>query len=192
MKRAQVTAAVLLVSLLAASFLPFASTASSTPNLGLPPATLPVVTYYINGTSDHYTISTPQWQLLFSEVIDNRSIVSYNWSQNASQDLIVFDLSYTGLNPFGVQLISALSYIGSPTIANFTLALHRVAGANSLVQSGGNTLTNIQALNAGAFPGFSWSQPQVKSLSAEYRDAGIIVAIIIATFVLYFVFNRKR
>ncbi len=192
MKRTQLSAAVVLVSLLAVSFLPFASSATSTPNLNLPPPTLPAVTYYINGTSNHFTVSTPQWQLLFSGVFDNRSIVSYNWSQNATQDLIVFDLSYTGLNPFGVQLISALSFIGSPTVANFTLALHRIAGANSLAQSGGKTLTNMEALNSGAYPGFSWSQPQVKSLSAEYRDAGIIVGLIAITFILYFVFNRKR
>lgn len=192
MKSSQLAAAVVLFSLIAVSFVPFASSAASTPTLSLPPATLPAVTYYINGTSDHYTISDPQWQLLFSGVINNRTIVSYNWSQNSTEDLIVFDLSYTGLNPFGVELISALSYIGSPTIANFTLALHKVGGSNSLVQSGGKTLTNMQALNAGAYPGFSWSQVKVKPLSAEYRDAGIVIAIILATFVLYFVFNRKR
>lgn len=192
MKSTHLTAAVVLFSLLAVSFVPFAASAATQPTLSLPPTTLPTVTYYINGTENHYTLSTPQWQLLFSDVFNNRSIVSYNWSQNSTEDLIMFDLSYTGLNPFGVELVSALSFIGSPTIANFTLALHKVAGAKSLVNSGGNTLTNMQALNAGAYPGFTWSQVKVKSTSAEYRDAGIILAIIVATFVLYFYFNRKR
>lgn len=192
MKKTQITAAIVLFSLLAASMIPFASSATSTPTLSLPPATLPAVTYYLNGTSDHYTLSEPQWQLLFGSVINNRSIVTYNWSQNSTEDLIVFDMTYSGLNHFGVELISALSFIGAPTVANFTLALHRVGGQNSLVQSGGKTLTNMQALNAGAYPGFSWSQIKVKPLSTEYRDASIIAGIIVATFVLYFVFNRKR
>ncbi len=192
MKSSHLTAAVVLFSLLAASFVPFAASAATQPTLSLPPTTLPTVTYYINGTSDHYTLSTPQWQLLFSDVFNNRSIVSYNWSQNSTEDLIMFDLSYTGLNPFGVELVSALSFIGSPTVANFTLALHKVAGAKSLVTSGGNAITNMQALNAGAYPGFSWSQVKIKSTSSEYRDAAIILGIIAVTFVLYFVFNRKR
>lgn len=192
MKRSHLTAAIVLFSLLAASFVPFASSASNSPTLSLPPSTLPAVTYYINGTSDHYTISNPQWQILFSSVINNRSLISYNWSQNSTEDLIVFDLSYTGLNPFGVELISALSYIGSPTAENFTLALNKVGGASSLVTSGGKTLTNMQALNAGAFPGFDWSQIRVKPLATEYRDAAIVLGIILVTFVLYYMFNRKR
>lgn len=192
MKSTRLTAAVILFSLLAASFVPFASSAATQPTLSLPPTTLPAVTYYVNGTADHYTLSTPQWSLLFTDVFNNQSIVSYNWSQNSTEDLIIFDLSYTGLNPFGMELISAISLIGSPTAANFTLALKKVGGAQSLVSSGGKTLTNMQALNAGAYPGFSWSQIKVKSTSSEYRDAAIITGIIAATFILYFVFNRKR
>lgn len=192
MKKIQFTAAIVLLSLFAASFTPFVSAASSTPTLSLPPATLPAVTYYINGTENHFTISNPQWQVLFTDVINNKTIVSYNWTQNATEDLIVFDLSYSGLNPFGIDLISALSSIGSPTAENFTKALNKVANADSQVQSGSKTLTNIQALDSGAYPGFSWSQPRVKSLSAEYRDAAIVGAIIAATFVLYFYFNRRK
>lgn len=191
MKKSQLTATLLLLSLFAASFAPMVSTAS-TPTLNSPPATLPAVTYYINGTSDHYTLSNPQWQILFSSVINNRTVISYNWSQNSTEDLIVFDLSYTGLNTFGVELVSALSFIGAPSAQNFTLAFQKVANSPSLVQSGGSTLTNIQALNAGAYPGFSWSHTQVKSASSEYRDAAIIIIIIAATFVLYFYFNRRK
>lgn len=192
MKKFQLTAAVVLLTLFAASFVPMVSSAATTPTLNPPPSTLPAVTYYINGTENHYTISGPQWQILFSDVINNRSLVAYNWSQNTTEDLIVFDLSYSGLNTFGVQLVSALSFIGSPTAQNFTLALKAVSGMPSQVKSGGNTITNIQALNSGAYPGFSWSQTKVKSLSAEYRDAAIIVAIIALTFVLYFYFNRRK
>lgn len=192
MKVVQITAAILLLSLLGASFALPASAAATTPTLSLPPATLPSYTYYVNGTSEHYTITSPDWGTLFSSVFNNKSMVSYNWSQNTTEDLIIFDLSYSGPNYFGSQFITALSTIGGPSSQNFTKAFKIVENHNSLVKSGGNTLTNLQALNAGAFPGFDWSHPRVKSLSAEYRDAGIVVAIIVATFVLYFYFNRKR
>lgn len=192
MKRLQLTATLLLISLFAASLAPMVSTASTTPTLNAPPSSLPVVTYYINGTANHYTISNPQWQILFSDVINNKTLISYNWSQNTTEDLIVFDLSYGWLNTYGAQLISALSFIGAPTAHNFTLAFQKVANSPSLVKRGGTTLTNIQALNAGAYPGFSWSQAKVKSSTSEYRDAAIIVVIVAATFFLYYYFNRGR
>lgn len=191
MKRVQLTAAVVLISLLASSFLPL-SAAATTPTLGLPPAALPSYTYYINGTSEHYTITSPNWDTLFTSVFNNQSMISYNWSQNATEDLIIFDLSYSGPNSFGVQFINALSSVGAPSAANFTVAFKKVENLNSKVTSGGSPLTNIQALNSGAYPGFSWSKPKVKPLSTEYRDAAIVVGIILATFVLYFYFNRKR
>ena len=191
MKKLQVLAALAFFSVFIIALAP-ASSAAQTPTITLPPATLPAYTYYINGTENHYTISNPQWQLLFEKVFDNQTMVSYNWSQNTTEDLIVFDLSYTGLNPYGLELITQLSYIGSPSAQNMSKAFNNTKNAQSLVKSGGSTLTNIQALDAGAYPGFSWSQVKVKPLSSEYRDAGIIVAIIAVTFVLYFYFNRKK
>lgn len=192
MKKFQLTATLLLISLLAASLAPMVSSASTTPTLSTPPSTLPTITYYINGTENHYTISNPQWQIFFSDVINNQTLVTYNWSQNTTEDLVVFDLSYTGLNTFGVDLVSALSFIGTPTAQNFTLAFQKVANSPSKVTRGGTILTNIQALDSGAYPGFSWSQSKVKSSSAEYRDAAIVVGIVAATFVLYFYFNRGK
>ncbi|MCL4337338.1 MAG: hypothetical protein M1129_03405 [Candidatus Thermoplasmatota archaeon] len=191
MKKIEVLAALALFSVFLIAIAP-ASSAAQTPTLSPPPVTLPSVTYYINGTENHYTLSNPQWQLLFSDVINNKSMVSYNWSQNLTEDLIVFDLSYTGLNPYGMTLISQLSFIGSPTVQNFSKAFNNTKNDPSLVKSGGSTLSNIQALNAGAYPGFNWSQIKVNPVSTDYRDAGIIGAIIAATFVLYFYFNRKR
>ncbi len=170
---------------LAVGFLPAAASAS-TPQLNPPPGTLPAVTYY---TSDnHYTITTTEWNTFFTSVIDNTSIVSYNWSANATQDLILFDLSYNGLNSYGLEIVNALGSIGFPSVANFTKAFWAVANKTSAV----NGLTNHQALNAGAYPAFSWSKPKVHTSTQNTYYAGLIIAIIAATFVLYFVFNRKK
>jgi hypothetical protein len=191
MKKIQVLAAVAFFSVFLIALAP-ASSAAQTPTLTPPPATLPSITYYINGTSTYDSISNTQWQVLFQDVFNNHNFVKYNWSQNLTEDLIVFDLSYTGLNPYGNALIVSLSNIGSPTVQNLSKAFNATKNDLSLVKSGGNAITNIQALNGGAYPGFSWSKITVKSLSAEYRDAGIIVALIAVTFVLYFYFNRKK
>ena len=168
------------------------SAMGSTPVLNPPPSSLPSVTYYINGTENHYTISTTEWNSFFADIIDNSTYVTYNWSANSTQDLIVFDLSYTGLNPYGLDVITALSSIGFPSVQNFTIAFKMTENQQSLVTSGGSHLSNIKALDSGAYPGFSWSKPRVVSLYDDYRDAAIIVAIFAATFVLYFYFNRKR
>ena len=181
----------LIMFLFVVSLIPVMSSAS-TPTLTSPPASLPAVTYYVNGTATHYTITTSEWQDFFSTVIDNKSFVKYNWSANVTQDLIIFDLSYTGLNPYGSQLIVALSQIGGPSNANFSKAFRTTQNATSLVTSGGSQLSNIQALNSGAYPGFSWSKPKVTGALTEYRNIAIIVAIFAAVFVLYFYFNRKR
>lgn len=164
----------------------------STPVLNPPPASLPSPTYYVNGTSTHYTITTTEWDSFFSDIIDNKSFVSYNWSANTTQDLIVFDLSYTGMNPYGMEIVYALSTIGFPSVQNFTKAFWMVANKTSMVTSGGTHLTNLKALDSGAFPGFTWSKPRVTGILTEYRDAAIILAIFAGMFVMYFYFNRKR
>ena len=164
----------------------------STPTLNPPPSTLPSVTYYVNGSSTYYTIDNTEWQSFFSDIIDNKSFVSYNWSANPTQDLIVFDLSYTGLNPYGMQLELALSTIGYPSLQNFTKAFWMTANETSQVTSGGTHLTNLKALDSGAYPGFTWSKPRVTGVLTDYRDAGIIIAIFAGMFVLYYYFNRKR
>lgn len=159
---------------------------ATTPHLNQPPSSLPSVTYYTS--SSHYTITTTEWVSFVSSVIDNKSIVSYNWTANATQDLIMFDLSYSGLNYYGLQLVNALSGIGFPDVANFTKAFWKVANLTSKVSG----LTNIQALNAGAYPGFSWSTPKVHTTQQNEYYAGSVIAIIAAVFVLYYVFNRKK
>ncbi|GGM70260.1 hypothetical protein GCM10007108_05450 [Thermogymnomonas acidicola] len=169
------------------ALMPFISSASAPP-IPAPPSTLPTITYHVVGTNESYNITDTDWTTFFTDIIDNSTYVKYNWSANASQDLIIFDLSYTGLNPYGAEFVEALSQIGSPTIKNMTLAFERIENDPSQVKG----YTNIQALNAGAYPGFSWSKPKVAGPVATYRDVAIIVAIIAVVFVLYFVFNRKK
>ncbi|SMD31703.1 hypothetical protein [Picrophilus oshimae] len=161
------------------------SVSSASPALPAPPSTLPTVTYYYHNTS--YNITNSIWDKFFKDVIDNKTYVKYSWSNVSTQYLIVFDLSYTGLNHFGLELISALSGIGSPTIANMTKAFISIENQPSLVHG----YTNIGALNAGAYPGLSFSKPAVQSKVKEYEEITAIVAIIAVMFVLYFYFNRN-
>ncbi len=167
------------------------SSAATTPVLPLPPSSLPTMSYYTaNGTS--YSVNTTLWSELFFDVIDNSSYVSYNWSANNTQYLIVFDLSYTGLNAYGLQFISSLSSVGSPTIDHYKIAFNMTKNMHSLAKDNGRQVTNIVALDYGAFPGFSWSTVNIKSNLTEYRNIGIVVAILAAMVVLYFYFNRKK
>ena len=51
--------------------------------------------------------------------------------------------------------------------------------------------TNIQALDAGAYPGFSWSKPVDKPGILEEEYYIVLIAIVASVFVMYFVFNRR-
>ena len=163
---------------------PFASSAS-TPTLPPAPSSIPSITYYHNGTKESVTASN--WVSFFTDVIDNRTYVKYDFNLS-TQYLIVYDLSYTGMNPYGLQFIQALSTIGSPTMKNMTQAFKNTETENSQVKG----YTNIEALDAGAYPGFSFSKPIVKPISTQYMYVGIIVAIIAGMIALYYVFNRKK
>ncbi|WP_337860183.1 hypothetical protein [Ferroplasma sp.] len=167
---------------------PFASSAS-TVTMPPAPATLPSVHYYYNGTKE--SITDADWTAFFADVIQNTSYVKYNFN-TSTQYLIVYDLNYTGMNPYGLQFLVALSEIGTPTLKNMTTAFEITEHEGSQVTSGGKALTNIEALNLGAYPGFSFSKPVVKPLSTEYLYVGILVAIVAGMVVLYYVFNRKK
>ena len=184
-----VIAFIALLSMVMLVAIPAVSTAA-TPTLSPPPATLPAVVYYPNAISGvHYTITTPEWNSFFSKVIDNQTFVSYNWSLNVTQPLIVFDLTYTGLNPYGMQFILALKKVGGfPSIQNMSAAFNMTKNMPSQISG----YSNIQALNAGAYPGFTWSVPKVHSPVTEYEEIGAIGAIVVVMFVLYFTFNRKK
>lgn len=176
--------AIIIVLSLIMVMAPFASSAST---VTLPPApsALPSTTYNYNGTNESITGS--QWISFFSTVIDNRNYVKYDFN-TSTQYLIVYDLNYTGMNPYGLQFIQALTSIGTPTIKNMTLAFNDTKTMPSQIKG----YTDIQALNAGAYPGFPFSKPVVKPISEEYLGIGIIVAIIAGMITLYYVFNRKK
>ncbi len=73
-------------------------------------------------------------------------------------------------------------------MANMTKAFLDTENVSSHVKG----YTNIQALDAGAYPGFSFSKPVVARKTVQYEEAGAIIAIIAGMFVLYFIFNRKK
>ncbi len=160
---------------------------ASVPVLNPPTGSLPSISYWVN-QQQHYTITTTEWQSFFKDVYDNNTYVSFNWTKNTTQELIVFDLSYTGLNPYGLQIVISLSGIGFPSIQNMTLAFNKTKNMASQISG----YTNIQALNSGAYPGFSWSVPITKNANITYEKYGIIAALGLSVVVLYYVFNRKK
>ncbi len=163
---------------------PFASSAS-TPALPPAPTSTSAIHYNYNGTNQ--SISNSNWTAFFTYVIDNTHYVKYSFN-TSTQLLIVYDTSYKGMNPYGLQFVKALSGIGTPTLKNMTLAFNDTKGEPSQVKG----YTNIEALNAGAYPGFSFSKPVVKPIYTEYLDVGILVAIVAGMIALYYVFNRKK
>ncbi len=164
---------------------PFVSKLS---NITLPPQSLPVVTYYYGNSGQHQTITSPEWTSILKNVFDNKTIISYNFANNTTQALILFDITYTGLNPYGLQYVVALSQIGPLSIANEQKAFWITANKSSMVSG----YSNWNALNAGAYPGFSWSKPKILPFSLTEEYFGIFAVIIGSIFVLYFVFNRRK
>ncbi len=163
--------------------------AASTPTLNPPPSTLPGITYYVVGSQGvHYTITDVQWKALFSNIIDNSSYIGYNWSQNLTQYLIIFDLNYTGLNPYGMAFVTALMNIGFDTVANMSKAFNMTKNLNSQISG----YTNIQALDAGAYPGYSWSVPIKNNSGMDTIYFGVLFAIVASIVILYYVFNRNK
>ncbi len=159
---------------------------AESPTMPPPPSTLPSISYAYNGTS--YTITDTNWTNFFTSVIDNHKYVTYNWSGVNTQYSIIFDLNYTGLNPYGAELVHALSNTGSPTVKNMTIAFMGIEKQPSLVKG----YTNIKALDTGAYPGFSFSKPALQPHLVEYEEFGAIIAIIAGMIALYFIFNRKK
>ena len=156
-------------------------------NVTTPPSTFPTVKYYY-GNDKSCAITTSDWTSIFTNVFDDRSIIAYNFSSNSTQYLIVFDITYQGLNPYGVEYVNALSHTGNLSKKHELEAFWKTANETSLVSG----YTNWKALSAGAFPGFSWSRPKIlpNYLTEEY--VGAMVAVVVSVFVLYFVFNRRK
>jgi hypothetical protein len=157
-------------------------------NVSQPPTVLPSYLYYYGAHNQSCNITSTDWTDIFATVFDDRGIINYNFSSNSTQYLIVFDVSYKGLNPYGIEYVDALSQIGNLSKANEMKAFWETANKTSLVKG----YTNWQALKAGAFPGFSWSTPKILPSNVTNEYVGIMVALIISVFVLYFVFNRRK
>ena len=157
-------------------------------NISLPPASLPVITYYYGSSGAHYTITSTDWTSILTDVFDNTSIITYSFANNTTQALILLDITYTGLNPYGVEYIAALSQVGILNTTNEIKAFWLTANKSSQIPG----LTNWQALNLGAYPGFSWSKTKVVPFSVSYEYAIILVVITASIFVMYFVFNRRK
>ncbi|MHB1507396.1 MAG: hypothetical protein ACYCUZ_05005 [Cuniculiplasma sp.] len=157
-------------------------------NITIPPQSLPSVTYYYGNQGGHQTITTPEWNSILKNVFDNKTIISYDFANNTTQALILFDITYTYMNPYGNEYVAALGQIGPLNTANEQKAFWMTANKSSQVSG----YSNWGALNVGAYPGFSWSKPQIlpSYLTEEYF--AIFGAVVASIFVLYFVFNRRK
>ncbi|MCL4335098.1 MAG: hypothetical protein M1402_03265 [Candidatus Thermoplasmatota archaeon] len=177
--------AIVILSLALVSIVP-SVTLAATPALQPTPTTLPTMTYYIGNKT--YGITDSLWKTFFKDVYDNKTYVTYPWANNSTQYYIVYDLSYTGPNAYGLQILIQMEKIGGASVKNLTIAFNKTKGMASQVSG----YSNIGALDAGAYPGFSWSVPKIKPGGVTETDYGILVAIVASIFVLYFVFNRKK
>lgn len=152
------------------------------------PSTLPSYTYYYGPANTACNITSADWTNIFANVFNDRSIISYNFSANTTEFLIIFDITYTGLNPFGLTYVHALSQQGNLSVSHERAAFWTVANKTSLISG----YTNWEALNHGAWPGFSWSRIKVLPINLTYEYTGIMIAVVISVFALYFVFNRRK
>jgi hypothetical protein len=157
-------------------------------NVTIAPTTLPSYTYYYGTANTACNITSGDWTSIFANVFNDRSIISYNFSANTTEFLIIFDITYTGLNPFGMTYVHALSQEGNLSVAHERAAFWTVANKTSLIKG----YTNWEALNHGGWPGFSWSRIKVLPINVTYEYTGIMVAVVLSVFVLYFVFNRRK
>ncbi len=157
-------------------------------NVTTAPSTLPYSIYYYGPSNTECNITSGDWNSIFANVFNNRSIISYNFSSNTTEYLIVFDITYTGLNPFGLSYVNALSTEGNLTVANERAAFWKVANDTSMIKG----MTNWYVLNHGGWPGFSWSRLKQLPTNLTEEYTGIMVAIVASVFVLYFVFNRRK
>ncbi len=157
-------------------------------NVTTAPSTLPSYTYYYGTANTACNITSGDWSNIFSNVFNDRSIISYNFSANTTEFLIIFDITYTGLNAFGLVYVHALSMEGNLSVAHERAAFWNVANKTSLIKG----YTNWEALNHGGWPGFSWSRIRVLPTNLTYEYVGIMVVVVGSIFAMYFVFNRRK
>ena len=151
----------------------------------------PTITIY---TSDGVmqNITGKAWSGTIFPYIEGR-IKSFDWTKKIKY--LFFDKSLKGLNPYGLDFVRAIEKSTSTEFeANIYLVLSKALNDTANLDSDHDGYTNQKELNSGSYPGFADDYPGKNSQSSieDYEGYITISAIIGATFVLYFVFNREK
>ncbi len=151
----------------------------------------PTITIY---TSDGVkeNITGKAWGGTIFPYIEGR-IKSFDWTKKIKY--LFFDKSLKGLNPYGLDFVRAMEKATSKDFDNnIYLVINRALNDTAKLDSDNDGYSNQKELNSGSYPGFADDYPgkNTQNKIEDYVGYITIGAIIGATFVLYFIFNREK
>ncbi len=126
------------------------------------------------------------WKTQIYPALGDRDVTTYKWLTSTKKDYVFFDRSIKGLNPFGQDLLEALSHYDNITMVNAKEAILSIGN----LDSDGDGYSNIEELRMGTLPGDptdtpSWEQ---ENYTPQY---GIIIGLIASVVVLHFIFRKS-
>ncbi len=141
-----------------------------------------------------YDVTGKMWGSTIIPYVEGR-IKDYKWQEDGDRArYIFFDKSLKGLNPYGIDFVSAMEKSTYDEFQNNVFAvLSKALNMTNDKDSDGDGYTNIVELNNGTYPGDPNSYPGAQEKGFwEENEGYIILGILIASiFVLYFVFNKE-
>ncbi len=141
-----------------------------------------------------YDITGKMWGSTIIPYVEGR-IKDYKWQEDGDRaKYIFFDKSLKGLNPYGIDFVSAIEKSTYDEFQNNVFAvLSKALNLTNDMDSDGDGYTNIVELNNGTYPGDPSSYPGAQEKGFwEENEGYIILGVLIASiFVLYFVFNKE-
>ena len=138
-------------------------------------------------------ISGKIWAGTIIPFVQGRVSKLFHWGERIKY--LFFDKSLKGLNPYGVDFIRAMEESTSKEIEkNVYIVISKALNATANLDSDGDGYTNMKEIESGTYPGFADSYPgkNAKNETNNYIGYATIAAIMGATFVLYFIFNREK
>ena len=151
----------------------------------------PTITLYFSD-GRYANITGKVWAGTVFPVVEGL-IHGYNWVKKIRY--LFFDQSLKGLNPYGLDFVSAMEkYPYSEFENHFYQLIADALQATNNTDSDGDGYSNQVELNAGTYPGNASSYPKNSETQfwEEYQGYIIVGIIMASIFVLYFVFNREK
>ncbi len=126
------------------------------------------------------------WKTQIYPALGDRDVTNFKWLTSTKKDYVFFDRSIKGLNPFGQDLIEALSHYDNITMVNAKEAILSIGS----LDSDGDGYSNIEELRMGTLPGDPTDRPswEQENYIPQY---GVIIGLIASVVVLHIVFRRS-